>query len=150
VGAGGGGYHQRENTNHHGGRGGRNHDHGERGGAGGGRGGGGGSSSGARGKQPERPKDLDTLTVAVQWARAGTGEIAELLKDSAFKPGAPAYTTLIKVCGRNGAWEKAWELFESMQVRSITPLLSPSSSRSLSWHGSDVTKHLRIVLAHGP
>ena len=67
----------------------------------------------------EPAKDLDSLSQAIQRARAGTDEIARVLKVSTFRPGAPAFTTLIKSCCRLGAWEKACELYVCMKARGV-------------------------------
>jgi pentatricopeptide repeat domain-containing protein 1 len=67
----------------------------------------------------EPAKDLDSLSQAVARARAGTDEVARVLKASTFRPGAPAFTTLIKSCGRAGAWEKACELYDAMKARGV-------------------------------
>lgn len=73
-----------------------------------------------RGSKPsDKPKDLEGLSAAVQWARPGTGEIAKLLETCSFKPGPPAYTTLIKACGRAGHWEKGLELYEYMKSHGV-------------------------------
>jgi len=55
----------------------------------------------------------------VQNAKPGVGDVALILKHSVFRPGAPAFTTLIKSCGRAGAWEKACELYDAMKQRGV-------------------------------
>ena len=57
------------------------------------------------------------MSQAIQWAKAETGEVAAILAASTFRPGAPAFTTLIKTCGRAGQWEKALELYAAMKAR---------------------------------
>ena len=53
-----------------------------------------------------RAKDLDTLIACVDLAVPGTGEVKRALKDSIFKPLAPAYTTLIKWIGKSNNCRK--------------------------------------------
>ena len=79
-----------------------------------------GQSSHSNYSPGELIKDLDSLSQAVQRAKPGTGEIAQILKHSTFRPGAPAFTTLIKSCGRAGSWEKACELYDAMKARNIS------------------------------
>ena len=55
----------------------------------------------------------------MQNAKPGVGDVALILKHSVFRPGAPAFTTLIKSCGRAGAWEKACELYDAMKQRGV-------------------------------
>ena len=59
------------------------------------------------------------MSQAIQWAKAETGEVAAILAASTFRPGAPAFTTLIKTCGRAGQWEKALELYAAMKARGV-------------------------------
>ena len=69
-----------------------------------------------------RAKDLDTLIACVDLAVPGTGEVKRALKDSIFKPLAPAYTTLIKWIGKSNNCQKALEVFECMgSVHGLEP-----------------------------
>jgi len=69
-----------------------------------------------------RAKDLDTLIACVDLAEPGTGEVRRALKESIFKPLAPAYTTLIKWIGKSGNCHKALEVFECMRsVHGVEP-----------------------------
>ena len=69
-----------------------------------------------------RAKDLDTLIACVDLAEPGTGEVKRALKESIFKPLAPAYTTLIKWIGKSGNCSKALEVFECMgSVHGVEP-----------------------------
>ena len=69
-----------------------------------------------------RAKDLDTLIACVDLAEPGTGEVKRALKESIFKPLAPAYTTLIKWVGKSGNCSKALEVFECMgSVHGVEP-----------------------------
>ena len=45
--------------------------------------------------------------------------MARVLANSQFRPGAPAFTTLIKTCGRSGGWDKALELYQAMKSRGV-------------------------------
>eukprot|EP00210_Caulerpa_lentillifera_P002006 g1923.t1 len=68
------------------------------------------------------PWDMDTLKSVIFKAKAGTGEVADALKSCTFVPRAQAFTTLINLCGRMREWEKAIEIFESMeQIRGVKP-----------------------------
>ena len=41
-------------------------------------------------------------------------ELENLLRESSFRPEAPAYTSLIKACGAKGQWQKALEVYRLM------------------------------------
>ena len=41
-------------------------------------------------------------------------ELENLLRESSFRPEAPAYTSLIKACGAKGQWQKALEAYRLM------------------------------------
>ena len=61
--------------------------------------------------------DIDTLARAI--AACEPGDVARVLSQSQFRPGAPAFTTLIKTCGRSGGWDKALELYQAMKQRGV-------------------------------
>ena len=61
--------------------------------------------------------DIDTLARAI--AACDAGDVARVLSQSQFRPGAPAFTTLIKTCGRSGGWDKALELYQAMKQRGV-------------------------------
>ena len=56
--------------------------------------------------------DLDGLIERVE--RADASEVGRVLRESIFKPGPPAYTSVIKACGKLGQWRKALEAYRLM------------------------------------
>ena len=68
-------------------------------------------------KPGDQINDIDTLLQAV--SVCAPGEVARVLQHSQFRPGAPAFTTLIKTCGRAGGWDKAVELYQAMKQRGV-------------------------------
>jgi len=91
-------------TNGNGGRGARSGF--ERNGA---RGGGDGeTTTSTRGAQG----DLENLIARIE--ETDVSELENLLRESSFRPEAPAYTSLIKACGAKGQWQKALEAYRLM------------------------------------
>ena len=88
----------------HGGRGGRGGP--ERIGA---RGGGEGEATpSTRGAQG----DLENLIARVE--ETDLNQLEDALREAAFRPEAPAYTSLIKACGAKGQWQKALQVYRLM------------------------------------
>lgn len=78
-----------------------------------------GRARGARAARGEPAEDLESLEAAVEVARAGTGEVAKALEESKFRPGAPAYTTLIKACSESMQLDKALEVLKHMESAGV-------------------------------
>lgn len=73
-------------------------------------------------KKPKVPWDMHSLKAAVREAGVGTGQVANAIRSSTFKPREQAFTKLISVCGRWKQARKALEVFEAMQdYRGVTP-----------------------------
>lgn len=59
-------------------------------------------------------RDLNGLVERV--VEANERDVERVLRESAFKPGPPAYTSVIKACGNAGQWQKALEVYRLMSV----------------------------------
>ena len=58
--------------------------------------------------------DMSSLKQAISAAVAGTGQVREIIQSCVFSPREQAFTSLIKLCGNSGEWQKAIEIFEAM------------------------------------
>eukprot|EP00210_Caulerpa_lentillifera_P005247 g5014.t1 len=65
-------------------------------------------------KKPKVPWDMHSLKAAVREAEVGTGQVANAIRSSTFRPREQAFTKLISVCGRWRQVKKALEVFEAM------------------------------------
>lgn len=59
-------------------------------------------------------RDLNGLVERI--VEANVRDIEHVLRESTFKPGPPAYTSVIKACGKVGQWQKALEVYRLMSV----------------------------------
>lgn len=70
----------------------------------------------------QAPYDMNTLKVAIQVAKPGTGEVRKVIEACTFRPRERAFTRLINMCGRQKEAAKALEVFEVMRYsRSVRP-----------------------------
>eukprot|EP00210_Caulerpa_lentillifera_P009646 g9202.t1 len=68
------------------------------------------------------PWDMYSLKDALYAARAGTGEVADIIASCEFNPREPAFTKLISACGRWKDSKKAQEVFHAMtEKRGVRP-----------------------------
>ncbi|CEG02204.1 Tetratricopeptide-like helical [Ostreococcus tauri] len=58
--------------------------------------------------------DLDSLIALIE--QVDPSEVERVLRESVFKPGPPAYTSVIKACGKIGMWQKALEAYRLMTI----------------------------------
>lgn len=72
-----------------------------------------GAVNGAGGGKRGGARDLEDLIARVEDAEDAAA-VERVLRQSVFKPGAPAYTTVIKACGKASQWEKALKAYEMM------------------------------------
>jgi len=63
--------------------------------------------------------DMRSLTAALAAAQPGTGEVRRVLAGAAFKPRLPGLTKIVSQLSREGAWQKALEVFESLPVLGV-------------------------------
>ena len=52
----------------------------------------------------------------METARAGTGEVARIIRSSTFQPREAAFTKLIQACVPSHDWQKALELWDVMRA----------------------------------
>ena len=57
-------------------------------------------------------KDLDGLIARVEYA--DVDDVERVLREAVFKPGAPAYTSVIKAMGKSSQWQKAMACYRLM------------------------------------
>eukprot|EP00210_Caulerpa_lentillifera_P000923 g893.t1 len=66
--------------------------------------------------------DMSSLKRAISVAVAGTGQVQQIIHSCVFSPREQAFTSLIKLCGSCGEWQKAIEIFEAMHfVANVRP-----------------------------
>lgn len=58
--------------------------------------------------------DMSSLKKAISSAIPCTGQVREIIQSCVFSPREQAFTSLIKMCGNSGEWQKAIEIFEAM------------------------------------
>lgn len=62
---------------------------------------------------------MRSLTAALAAAPPGTGEVRRILVTASFRPRLPGLTKLCSTLSREGAWQKALEVFESLPALGV-------------------------------
>lgn len=115
--------------------------------------------SGGMGPAVAKPAwDMDTLKAAIQYARAGTGEVRSAIETCTFRPREQAFTALINLCGRLRDSAKAFEVFEAMKdYKGVRPntytyssLISACSSSGDWDKAMDVFRTMKDAAATDP
>lgn len=70
------------------------------------------NGSKALGTPSGKAKDLEGLIARVE--AADVCDVERVLREADFKPGPPAYTSVIKACGKASQWQKALEAYRLM------------------------------------
>lgn len=67
------------------------------------------------------PGDMRQLTSALMNAKEGTGEVAEILMRTTFRPRLPGLTKLVSKLSKEGSWRKSLEFFEAASKLGFQP-----------------------------
>ncbi|KAL0052843.1 hypothetical protein WJX82_008466 [Trebouxia sp. C0006] len=79
------------------------------------------SLKGVTGQGKDRICDMKTLGLAMHAARDGTGEVRHLLSSTTFNPRLPGLTKMVSRLGKEGAWRKALEIYQSLPQTGVCP-----------------------------
>lgn len=64
---------------------------------------------------------MRALTAALIEAREGTGEVKNVLLKASFKPRLPGLTKIVSKLSKEGAWRKALEVYEAVELMGLHP-----------------------------